>query len=206
MHLRLVVAIGCLSTALPLTSVSGQTEPSQPLDWSFSIGVEPQRLDLFGQEPGVDARLVANLTRSWQAANSRFARHVSLLVGSDFPYGRVPDPNDGCGPCNYTITGRYAGLTVGASYDVFRVSRFTPYLTTGTGVYFTKMSRNLNEIEARSVDSRYFRTGFSLGANAGLGLKARFGSREFFVEQMFHAIDLARLSKGVYPLNFGVRF
>lgn len=203
----LVVAIGCLLAALPVASASAQNDSVQPRDWSFSLGLDPRRLDVSsGENWGVDMKLVANLTRSWQASNSRFGRHVSFMVGSDFPYGTITGPNPGCQPCNYTITSRFAGLTAGASYDLFRVSRFTPYLTAGTGLYFTKMSRNLNDLEARYVDTRYFRTGFSMGANGGLGLKARFGSREVFVEQMLHATDLARMSKGVWPLNFGIRF
>ena len=207
MHLRLVIAIGCLLTAVPVASAPAQNDSVQPRDWSFSLGFDPRRLDYSaGENWGEDMRLVANLTRSWQAPGSRFGRHVSLLVGSDFPYGTIPGWNPGCESCSYTITSRYAGLTAGASYDLFRVSRFTPYLTAGTGVYFTKMSRNLGELEAQYVDTRYYRTGFSLGANAGVGLKARFGSREVFIEQVLHATDLARVRKGVWPLNFGIRF
>jgi hypothetical protein len=207
MNVRVVVAIGCLLTALSVASASAQNDSVKAGDWSLSFGLDPRRLDFSaGEGWGVDMRLVANLTRSWQAPDSRIARHMSLFVGSDFPYGTIPGSSPGCETCNYAITSRYAALTAGASYDVFRASRFTPYLTAGTGVYYTKMSRNLGELEARYVDPRYYRTGFSLGANAGVGLKARFGSREVFVEQILHATDLARISKGVWPLNFGIRF
>ena len=207
MHRRLVIALVCLLTALPLGSALAQNESVRPRDWSFSLGLDPRRLDFSsGENWGADMRLVANLTRSWQAPDSRFGRHLSLLVGSDFPYGTIPGSNPGCESCNYTVTSRYAGLTAGVSYDLLRASRFTPYLIGGSGIYFTKMSRTVGDLEARFVDTRYYRTGFSLGANAGVGLKARFGSREVFVEQIFHATDLARVSKGVWPLNFGIRF
>jgi hypothetical protein len=197
-----VVVVGCLSVALPFASGAGQEAPIEPLDWSFSLGFDSMRgLDLSGRELGVDARLVANLTRSWQAPNSRFSRRVSLLVGSDVPYNYRSDQCVGC------FSRSYAGLTVGAAYDVFRVSRFTPYLAAGTGIYFDKASRKPTATEAQYLNSGYWRPGFGLGANAGLGIKARFGSREFFVEQMIHTFDLIRLrDKGVYPLNFGIRF
>lgn len=195
------VIVGCFSVALPLASGAGQEAPIEPRDWSFSLGFDPTYLDLGGQELGVDARLVANLTRSWQSPNSRFSRRVSLLVGSAIPYNYQSDQCIGC------FSRSYAGLTVGASYDVFRVSRFTPYLAAGTGIYFDKASRKPTALEAQYLDSRYWRPGLGLGANAGLGIKAQFGSREFFVEQMLHAFDLTRLrSRGVYPLNFGIRF
>jgi hypothetical protein len=42
--------------------------------------------------------------------------------------------------------------------------------------------------------------------NAGLGIKARLGSHEYFVEQMLHTFDFYPVGRGVRPLNFGIRF
>ena len=81
MHVRYVVAVSSLAIALPLASVSAQSTAPEPEKWSFSLGVDPTHLDLHTPDPGVDARMVANLTRSWQSGNSRFARHISLMVG-----------------------------------------------------------------------------------------------------------------------------
>ncbi len=202
----LVVTISYLLCAAPLTFASAQAQPSEPKDWSFSLGIDSKRIGHIETLYGADAFLVANLTRTWQSANTRFGRHVSLLAGSDFPYQPVQDTNDGCGGCTAPFASRYAALTTGVSYDLFRVSRFTPYVTTGIGAYYTKMNRNLDERVSSMVDKRHFRTGLAFGANAGFGVKARFGSREFFIEQMLHAIDLARPSRGIRPLNFGIRF
>src|SRR5688572_11724181 len=206
MRLSFVVAIGCLSTVIPLASGSGQTGAPQPLDWSFSLGVDPTTIDTRGREPGIDARLVANLTRSWQSKNSRFGRHVSLMVGTDLPYRDAPR-DDECYGCASRISKRYAGLTAGGSFDVARISRFTPYLKTAVGVYYDRLGLQLDpRATPPGTDPRYFRSGFSFGGNAGLGIKARFGSREFFIEQVLHAFDLGLLDVGVYPLNIGFRF
>ena len=74
MNVRYIVAAGSLAIALPLASVSAQTTtPSaqtttpEPAKWSFSLGVDPTAFDLHTPEPGVNARMVANLTRSWQS-------------------------------------------------------------------------------------------------------------------------------------------
>lgn len=207
MRLQLVVAIGVISTTLLPTSASAQNQPVQPPAWSLSLGIDPSNLDLEGRDPGVDARLVANLTRSWQSPNSRFGRHLALMVGADLPYRTDPNYSEQCYGCSSRISQRYAGLTAGTTFDVARISRFTPYLKTGAGVYYNKLSLMMDpNTTLPGTDPRYFQSGFSFGANAGLGLRARFASREFFVEQMLHTFDLTRRDKGVYPLNIGIRF
>ena len=92
MHLRHAVTLGWFASALPLASLSAQSASStqgtapDPAKWSFSLGVDPGNLDLHTPEPGIDARAVANLTRSWQSRNSKWARHISLMVGADAPH------------------------------------------------------------------------------------------------------------------------
>lgn len=222
MQLRHVVAASTLALALPLASVSAQTAtPSaqsttpDAATWSFSLGVDPTNLDLHTPGPGVDARMVANLTRSWQSAHSRWARHISLMVGTDAPrevqpgiFAPVGAPCD----CSMDVMSRYAGLTAVASYDLFRVSRFTPYLAGGTGIYYTTFSRSpadgiLTPSElALYQNGGFYQHDFSVGVNAGLGLKVRLGSHEIFIEQMVHKFDIGSLGIGIYPLNIGMRF
>jgi hypothetical protein len=223
MQLRHVIAASSLALALPLSSVSAQTAtPSaqsttpDAATWSFSLGVDPTNLDLHPPGSGVDARMVANLTRSWQSAHSRWARHISLMAGTDAPrevqpifLGPVGAPCD----CAMDVMTRYAGLTVGAAYDLFRVSRFTPYLTGGTGIYYTTLSRSPtdgiltpSELAFYQQSGGFYQHNFSVGVNAGLGLKIRMGSHELFIEQMFHRFDIGILGVGVAPLNIGIRF
>jgi hypothetical protein len=206
MHIRYVVAVSSLAAVLPLASIAGQSITPEPGKWSLSLGVDPTHLDLNTREPGVDARMVANLTRSWQSANSPLTRHISLLIGRDAP--RQFQPDQTCG-CWWRAFNSYKGLTAGASYDLFRASRFTPYLKAGTGVYYTSQSNqpaNGQVLVSQLPLLNNYRSGFSLGVNGGLGIKVRMGSHEFFVEEMLHAFDVRHLDKGVYPLSFGLRF
>lgn len=216
MHVRYVVAVSSLAIALPLASVSAQSTAPEPEKWSFSLGVDPTHLDLHTPDPGVDARMVANLTRSWQSANSRFARHISLMVGTDAPREAQPGLISPFGPqcdCPMRFSRRYAGLTAGASYDLFRVSRFTPYITGGTGIYYNGYRRSPVRGSLTPSELAFYQNGgfaqdnFSLGANAGLGLKVRIGSHALFIEQMIHDFDVRNhWIGGVYPLNIGLRF
>ena len=210
MHVRYVVAVSSLAIALPLASVSAQTTTPEPPKWSFSLGVDPTHFDLHTPEPGVDARMVANLTRSWQSGNSRFARHISLLVGTDAPRQSNPIGDTPC-DCPIRYSARYAGLTAGASLDLLRVSRFTPYLTGGTGLYYgrygmTPANGYLTTQELRFYPNGFSQSSFTLGVNGGFGLKVRIGSRELYVEQVLHSFDANHLGTGVNPLNIGIRF
>jgi hypothetical protein len=205
MHVRYVVIVSSLAVALPFASVFAQITTPEPPKWSLSLGLDPTHLNLNTPDPGVDARMVANLTRSWQSANSPLARHISLMVGRDA--SRQFQPDQTC-DCWWRVSNSYYGLTAGASYDLLRASRFTPYLKAGTGVYYTEESTEPvdNQILARQLYLLNYRSGFSLGVNGGLGVKVRIGSHEFFVEEMLHAFDVRHLDKGVYPLNIGLRF
>jgi hypothetical protein len=110
------------------------------------------------------------------------------------------------------LSARYAGLTAGASYDLFSLSRFTPYLRGGAGVYHTEFARvpadgQLTPAELLLYQNGGFgQSGFSLGVNGGAGMKVRIGSHELFIEQALHAFDVRQLGSGVYPLSIGLRF
>jgi hypothetical protein len=210
MHVRYVIAVSSLAIALPLASVSAQTTAPEPAKWSFSLGVDPTHFDLHTPEPGVEARMVANLTRSWQSGNSRFARHISLLVGTDAPRQSNPIGPTPC-DCPIRYSARYTGLTAGASLDLLHVSRFTPYLTGGTGLYYSRYGMTpangyLTTRELAFYPNGFSQSSFTLGVNGGFGLKVRIGSRELYVEQVLHSFDANHLGTGVNPLNIGIRF
>jgi len=228
MQLRFAVAVSSLALAVPLASVSaqsttpGQTTPTsaqttpEPARWSFSLGVDPTAFDLHTPEAGINARMVANLTRSWQSGKSRWARHISLMVGGDAPHdaqtGFVSPFGFPQCACSMHISRRYAGLTAGGSYDLFRVSRFTPYLSGGAGLYYSGFRRSTDGVLTPSELAFYGRdfshNEISLGANAGLGLKVRIASHELFLEQMLHDFSVRRnyWSGAIAPLNIGIRF
>jgi hypothetical protein len=205
MRIRHVVAVSSLAVVLPFASMSAQSTTPEPSKWSLSLGVDPTHLNLQTRDPGVDARMVANLTRSWQSANSRLTRHISLMVGRDAPRQFLLDPT--C-DCWWRVFSSYDALTVGASYDLHRGSRFTPYLKAGTGVYYTEQGTEPRDgwMLTSQLSALKYQSGFSLGLNGGLGVKVRIGSHEFFVEEVLHAFDVRRFDKGVYPLNVGIRF
>jgi hypothetical protein len=210
MRIRHVVAAGSLAITLPLASGSAQDAAPEPPKWSFSLGVDPTHFDLGNSDSGVEARMVANLTRSWQSANSRFARHVSAMLGADAPREWSTSSDPQCF-CSTRYTRSYAGLTAGASYDLFRAWRFTPYVTGGTGVYYTSSRREPTDGVLTTSELGYYQNGFvqkdfSVGLNGGLGLKVRLGKRELFIEQMLHSFDIGELNRGIYPLNIGIRF
>jgi len=211
MDFRRSFAVSCLAVTVPLVPVFAQSASQpEPPKWSLSLGVDPTHFDLHTPDPGVDARMVANLTRSWQSGNSRFARHVSLMFGTDAPQGFNPSGDPQC-DCLMNLRRNYSALTAGASYDLLRASRFTPYVKAGTGIYYIVASRDPSKGFLTPAEVAYYQTdfshsGFSLGVNGGLGLKLRLGSHEFFIEQMLHRFDVRHSGTGVYPLNIGIRF
>jgi hypothetical protein len=221
MHLRHVVTAGWFALTLPLASLSAQTTSSTPSSapdqatWSLSLGADPTRFDLTNSSSGSQARMVANLTRSWQSAHSRWTRNISLLIGGDAPVQVQPGIMGLFGPqcdCPMRITQRYAGFTAGVSYDILRVSRFTPYVAGGTGIYYNGYQRSPVRDFLTPEELPFYTNGgfaqskFSVGANGGLGLKVRLGSHQLFIEQMFHRFDINQPGIGVSPLNIGFRF
>ena len=195
-----------LALFLPLASSLAQTAPKEePSKWALSLGVDPSALDLSTPDPGVEARVVGNLTRIWQAPGSRFSRQISLMVGTDAPHGYNSINSLFCTGCSSSISRSYAGLTAGGAVDLFRLSRFTPYIQGGAGIYYDRWRSHLSRPLPLS-DESYKSNQFSFGMNAGLGIKARLGSHEFFVEQMLHTFQIAPVGRGVLPLNFGIRF
>jgi len=209
MHFRHVIAASSLALALPLAPALAQDVPApEPPKWSLALGVDPTHLNLQSRDGGIDARFVANLTRSWQSAHSSWGRHVSLMVGSDAPTSFSTEPDNPQCNCSMNVSRHYAALTAGLSYDLPRLSRFTPYLKGGTGLYYEhfKSVPASGFITSGQLPLLTDRRELSFGANAGFGVKARFGSHEFFVEQMLHAFNVRHLNRGVYPLNIGFRF
>jgi len=195
-----VVRAFAIGLSIPLATSSAQSDSVQPTKWSSSTGVDLTDFDLRTRDPGVHVRAVGNLTRTWQSPGSRFGRHISLMLGADSPQSQ-----ENCYGCWNRVGKRFASLTGGASVDLFRLWKFTPYVQAGTGVYFTKLTGTVNG--ASIIPSpTYDRSRFSLGVNGGLGIKARLGSHEFFVEQMLHGFDVHRIDTGVYPFNIGIRF
>ena len=202
-----------LPTAASLAQTASRKE--EPSKWSLSLGVEPTSLDLRTRDPGVDARFVANLTRIWQAPGSRFSRHVSLMAGADAPHGvksiTVPVGMESigylfCQGCSSSFGRHFAGLTAGGGVDLFHMSRFTPYVQGGGGLYYERYWSSLTD-PAHPGNRTFKRNESSFGLNAGLGIKAKLGSHEFFVEQMLHTFEALPVGgRGIYPLNFGIRF
>jgi hypothetical protein len=194
-----IKALVC-ALAIPVATASGQLDSASRPKWSLSLGADPTAFDLRTRDPGVQLRLVGNLSRVWQNPGSRFSRNISLMVGGDSPLSQT-----NCYGCWSHVGKRYVGLTGGVAADLARIGRFTPYVQTGAGVYYTRLT---GQVSGASIipNPMYTRNFFSLGVNGGLGIKAKFGSHEFFVEQMLHAFDIRQYDKGVYPLNFGIRF
>lgn len=202
MLIRNVVAVSSFAIVLPLASVPAQNTNLDPAKWSASIGIDPTIMD---GRPGesLKARMVATLTRTWQAKSSPLASHLSLMFGGDT---RVRSPNLTCVGCWDRVPKTYAGLTTGTSLELFRGSRFSPYAKTGLGLYYTKLSAERPAGSEYVTDPNYFTSRFSLGVNGALGLKARLWSREVFIEQAAHAFDIHGMHKTVYPFSIGIRF
>ena len=202
-----VSAALAVALCLPLISASAQSDSLsvgkiEPPKWSLSLGVDPTDFDLRTRDPGVNARVVGTLTRSWQAPGSRFSRQLSLMVGADAPRGGL----ENCYGCWSRVSKQYLGLTGGGSADLFRLGRFTPYLHGGVGLYYTRLNGNPYNGAVLFYDPQFNRNYLSLGVNGGLGIKARLGSHEFFIDQTLHAFDAHTIDRGVYPLSIGIRF
>jgi hypothetical protein len=193
----LAIALGA---ALPLAALPAQSDSSsatKPPKWELSLGADPTDFSTAGQ---LRAHFVSTLSRNWQNAGSRFSRHLSLMVGSDAPY----NTRQSCYGC--WSNKQYAALTAGVAADLFHVGRFTPYLHTGTGLYYTHVGAHATTLGGDAVVFSPARNEFSLGINGGLGLKARIFSHEFFIDQTLHAFDVRRIDHGVYPLSIGIRW
>ena len=127
------------------------------------------------------------------------------MLGADAPRGFA---ESGINP-GVDVSRRYAGLTGGLSYEMFRVSRFSPYLTGGAGLYRDELrsSVHCDNFACTPTQQSARRIGrTSLGINAGLGMNISLGKRVFFIEQQLHAFDLRRFEQGVNPFSFGIRF
>jgi hypothetical protein len=194
--------VACI--ALPLSAAVAQPDSvssaQQAPKWEFSLGADPTQLDFRTRDPGIELRGVATLTRSWQNAGSRFSRQLSLMAGADAPRSMT-----NCYGCWARVTKQYASLTGGVAADLLHAWRFTPYLHTGAGVYYTRLSGSLSTFDGRP-SIRPPRNDFSLGINGGLGVNARLFSHEFFIDETLHAFDVHTIDRGVYPLSIGIRW
>jgi hypothetical protein len=191
-HLSALVALAFLAPLSMSAQSNSDSQTTEPPKWAFSLGVDPTALDLRTKDPGVEAQLIANLTRNWQTPGSRWSRQLSLMGG-------------GCVGCSSRIGKQYLGLTAGTSLDLFSLSRFTPYVHTGAGLYYTHLNGNAPS-SAFLQYGNAVRNNIAFGVNGGLGIKARIGSHEFFIDQTLHAFDVRAIDRGVYPLSFGFRF
>jgi len=203
MNYSRVFAIG-LSFILPLSAASAQSDSLTSSNiptpkWEFSLGADPTHFDLNTRDPGVDLRMVGTLTRSWQSPGSRFSRQLSLMVGGDAPHSASPICLGCPGPK------RFAGVTAGASADLFHLGRFAPYLHGGAGLYYSHTGAGISSV-GDAVFPQRARNDFSLGINGGLGIKARLFSHELFIDQTLHAFDIGAIDRGVYPLSFGIKW
>jgi hypothetical protein len=205
--MRTILSVAASSLVLLSAHGAGaQTAETKAPLWSLSIGADPTHFDLRTRDPGVDARLIATLTRSWVLRNPAARFHVSLMTGFDAPHGFRDREG-----VQVDITRRYAGLTGGASYEFFRKSRIRPYVSAGTGVYHDLMRADskcdagpCGEVTPLGLIHRRDNTSF--GINAAIGLRMRLGGRELFIEQAQHVFDARHSAQGITPFSFGIRF
>ena len=208
MKVRMSVTI--LSFCGLATIANGQSVRAQEKapDWSLSAGTDPTHLDLRTRDPGVDARFIGTLTRSWATRFERLRVTAQIMAGADAPRGfRDIEGRE-------TKLGRnYYAATIGGRYALPAISRFRPYLTAGTGFYHNSLRQDAPAscipdapclpssdplIVTRSTRN-------SLGGNAGIGLSTRLKGREFFIEQSVHVFDL-RGGQSIAPFSIGIRF
>jgi len=211
MKVRSVIALAALS--LPLSEASAQGQAAEaPSKWSLSVGIDPTHLDLRTRDPGVDARFVGVLTRSWATRFERVKLKGELMAGLEAPRGFRDTDGTRCAGCDVNVRRRFTSLGAGATVQLLRTSRFKTYLTGGIGVYHNVASAK----SPLSCTDSYCITGgkpfyfwqsdrTSLGLNSGVGVSFRLLGREFFVQQSAHLFDL-RGTWTAYPLTVGIGF
>ncbi|MFL5543747.1 MAG: hypothetical protein ACJ792_03525, partial [Gemmatimonadaceae bacterium] len=67
MHYSRVTAILTFALGIPFATTAAQSEPVELPKWSLSLGADPTEFDLRTRDPGVQARVVGTLTRTWQS-------------------------------------------------------------------------------------------------------------------------------------------
>lgn len=211
MKVKVVVIIAALTS--PLFEASAQEKtPEASAKWSISVGIDPRHLDLRTRDPGVDARFIGTLTRSWATGFERLRLKAELMGGVDAPRGFHDTDGTLCGGCDVNISRSFASAGVGATFQLLRSSRFSPYLTGGTGIYHNRSAAQspLDCTDSYCITGGkpyYFRQSreTSLGLNGGIGINFRAGGREYFVQQSAHAFDF-RQGLNMFPLSVGIRF
>lgn len=118
-----------------------------------------------------------------------------------------------CGGCDVNMSRRFASAGVGATLQLRRSSRFSPYLTGGTGIYHNRFAAQspldcTSDFTCTTGGKPFYlrqSTSTSLGLKGGVRVSFRVGAREFFVQQSAHVFDF-RGGQTVFPLSVGIRF
>jgi hypothetical protein len=211
--MKFKVAFMFIVAALPLVKASGQSQTSEtPSSWTLSLGADPSHLDLRTRDPGVDARFVGTLARSWATRFERLRLKAEIMAGMEAPHGFRDTDGSLCGGCDVNARRRFGSVGVGANLQLLRTSRFKAYLTGGAGFYhnhsFARSPLDCTDSYCITGGKPYYfwqsnRT--SVGLNGGVGMSFRLGGREFFLQQSAHRFDL-RAGEAVFPLTFGIGF
>lgn len=211
--MKFKVGLTFVTAALPMLRASGQSQASEPASsWTLSFGADPSHFDLRTRDPGVDARFIGALSRSWATRFERVRLKAELMAGFEAPRGFRDPTGSLCGGCDIDARRRFGSVGVGANLQLVRTSHLKTYITGGTGIY-------QNWSVARSpldcTDS-YCTTGgrpfyfwqsvrTSVGLNGGFGVNFRLGGREFFMQQSVNFFDV-RGSRVIFPLTLGIGF
>jgi len=204
-----------VALTLPLVETSAQAQekrPDGPSTWALSLGTDPSHLDLRTRDPGVDARFIGALGRSWATRFERVRLEAELMAGVEAPRGFRDIDGSLCAGCDVNVRRRFTALGAGARVQLLRTPRFRTYVTGGLGIYHNVASAK----SPLSCTDSYCVTGgkpfyvwqsnrTSLGLNSGLGVSFRLMGREFFLQQSVHVFDL-RGGQTVFPLTLGIGF
>jgi hypothetical protein len=207
------IAFMLVTAALPLSRVSGQTQaPETSSGWTLSLGADPSHFDLRTRDPGVDARFIGALNRSWATRFERVRLKAELMAGFEAPRGFRDPTGSLCAGCDINARRRFGSIGVGANLQLLRTSHFKTYLTGGTGIYhnwsFARSPLECTDSYCTTGGRPFYfwqsiRT--SVGLNGGFGVGFRLGGREFFMQQSAHVFDLQG-SRAIFPLTLGIGF
>lgn len=211
--MKFATAFTVAALSAPLFEGSAQTPSTETSsNWSLSVGTDISHLDLRTRDPGVDARFIGTLTRSWATRFEKLRLNAELMGGLDAPRGFRDRDGTLCGGCEVNTSRRFASAGVGATFHLLRKSRFNPYVTAGTGIYHNRsgaqspLDCSNSTCNARSNPFYFWqRNTTSFGLHGGAGVSFQLGGREFFLQQSAHAFDV-RQGMIISPLSIGIRF
>lgn len=211
--MKFKTAFMLVTTALPLMKASGQSQASDPAsNWTLSLGADPSHFDLRTRDPGVDARFIGALSRSWATRFERVRLKAELIVGVEAPRGFRDSDGSLCGGCDVNVRRHFTALGAGATVQLLRTSRLKTFISGGIAIYDNSASAR----SPLSCTDSYCITGgkpfyiwesnrTSLGLNSGVGVSFRLLGREFTLQQSAHVFDL-RGGQSVFPLTLGIGF